>query len=412
MSTVDEAVPDAAAPLPRTYLVWLAGSRVSLLGDAALYFALGWAAAAHGGEAAALVLTAIALPRSVLLLVGGAVGDRVGVRRVVIAGDAVMLAATLAVAFADRGGRTPAWFLVVVAALVGTVDAFYLPATGAMPRRLMARAQLPRALAVQQAGRQVAALLGAPLGAVLVAAAGLSGAALVDAATFTVVLGVLVRVRPAFDAAPAAREAGLLAAAVDGVRIAAADRVLRAALLLTSVAAGSLLPVVSLVGPLLVRGHGWGASAAGLVAGGQGAGILALSALVARRGPVRRLEAGASGGLCVAAVGIAGLASAADPAEAVIAGVVIGLGSGTFATHIGPLVLASAPDTHLARFQALLTLVQSVALVVADNLVGGLAQAAGARTAAAACALAVGAGGLAGLRSGALRGRGSRRRVP
>jgi hypothetical protein len=51
---------------------------VSQVGDAALCFALGWAASAHGGQAAGLVLSSIGLPRTVLLLVGGAIGDRLG----------------------------------------------------------------------------------------------------------------------------------------------------------------------------------------------------------------------------------------------------------------------------------------------------------------------------------------------
>jgi MFS family permease len=76
----------ARVPLPRAYLAWLAGTRASLLGDAALYFALGWAASAHGGRTGALVLTAITVPRTALLLIGGAVGDRFGARRVMVVG--------------------------------------------------------------------------------------------------------------------------------------------------------------------------------------------------------------------------------------------------------------------------------------------------------------------------------------
>lgn len=107
--------------LPRTYGVWLGGSLVSQLGDAALYFALGWSASAVGGSAAGLVLSAIVLPRTVLLLVGGVVRDRAGARRVMIAGDAVMLvvAATLGVV-AYRWG-TPLPLLVVAGLVIGTV---------------------------------------------------------------------------------------------------------------------------------------------------------------------------------------------------------------------------------------------------------------------------------------------------
>jgi hypothetical protein len=87
-------------------------------------------------------------------------------------------------------------------------------------------------------------------------------------------------------------------------------------------------------------------------------------------------------------------------AIAVSGGIVIGVGSGMFAGHVGPLVLTSIPDTHLSRMQALLTLVQSLALVVvATNALGGRADATGAAIATAVCAVAVCAAGAAGLAS-------------
>lgn len=383
--------------LPRPYLLWLAGSSASLLGDAALYFALGWAASAHGGGTAALVLTAITLPRTALLLLGGAVGDRFGAGRVVIAGDAVMLAATLLLAAAaHRLGGSPV-LLAGAAAVIGTVGAFYLPVTGSLPRRLVGPEELPRALALQQSARQSASLLGAPLGAVLVAAAGLGGVALADAATFVAVLLVAVRLRPGLGRTA---DEGTRSGALDGVRLAVRDPSLRSALLLTAVAAGGLLPVVSLLCPLLAREHGWGERAAGLVAAGQTAGTTAVSLLVARRGTLRRAGAGAGLGLCAAAVGIGAVAAMPVAAAAMAAAVVIGAGSGMFAAHIAPLVLSGVPETHLARIQALLTLVQSLALVLANNALGALADAAGAATATTACAVTVAAAGLTSLTGG------------
>jgi MFS family permease len=364
-----------------------------------MYFALGWAAGAHGGTTMALVLTAVTLPRTVLLLLGGAVGDRFGARAVMLVGDSVMLAAALVLAAVGTHLGTRPWLLVVTGAVIGTVDAFYLPATGSMPRRLVGKEQVPRALAVRQAGGQVASLLGAPLGGVLVATAGLSGAALVDAGTFAVVLVVLLRVRPAFDVARSSRKESLLAGAVDGVRIAAKDPVLRPALLLTAAAAAFLLPVVSLLIPLLARQDGWSAGAAGLVAGGQSVGMIAVSLAVTRRGAMSRTGLGAALGLCVAASGIAAVAMAPATGFAVAGGIVVGAGSGMFACHVGPLVLTSIPETHLSRMQALLTLVQSVALLAADNLLGVLADVGSPRTAAVVCASAACVAGIAGLAS-------------
>lgn len=49
---------------------------VSQAGDGAPYFALGWAASGYGGAATGLVVAAITVPRTVLMLLGGAVADR------------------------------------------------------------------------------------------------------------------------------------------------------------------------------------------------------------------------------------------------------------------------------------------------------------------------------------------------
>ncbi|MFF7994163.1 MFS transporter [Kitasatospora xanthocidica] len=409
-ATADATAGAERAPLPRPYLLWLAGTQAGLLGDAALYFALGWAASAHGGGAAGLVLTAITVPRTVLVLLGGAVADRFGARRVMLAGDAVMLAATVALALVAGGPVTPLWLLVAAAAVIGTVDAFYLPASGSMPSRLVPADRLPRALALRQAGGQGAVLLGAPLGGLLVAAGGLSGAAAADAVSFGVVLLVLLRVRPGGGgpaAVPSAGRpagpAGLLREAASGVRLALGDPLLRAALLLTGAAAGALLPVVSLLGPLLARAHGWTVGTAGLVSGGQAAGVLAVAGLVAWRGALPRAGAGAAAGLCTASAGTAVLALAAGPVTAVAGSVVAGIGSGLFACHLGPLVLTGTPSSHLSRVQALLTLVQSLALVLSNALLGLLADAAGAALPTLLCALATAAAGLTALATPTLR---------
>jgi MFS family permease len=368
-----------------------------------LYFALGWAASAHGGRVAAAVLTAVNLPRTVLLLVGGAVGDRFGARRVMLVGDAVMLAATLVLAVGGRHLGTLPRGLIVIGALIGTVDAFYLPATGSMPRRLVGTDELPRALAARQVCSQIASMLGASLGGVLIALGGLSGAALADAGTFAVVFVVLVWVRPTFAVGRSSRTENLLRGALDGVRTVVGDPVLRVALLLTATAAGFLLPVVSLLNPLLARQHGWGAEAAGLVAGAQAVGVVAVALVATRRGIMSRIGVGAAMGLCVAALGIAAVAIAPVAVVAICGGLTMGVGSGIFTCHVGPLVLTSAPETHLSRTQALLTLVQSLGLLAANNALGALADTAGATIATAVCALAMCVAGAMGMASKPLR---------
>ncbi|WEV26962.1 MFS transporter [Streptomyces sp. 71268] len=388
--------------LPRSYLLWLAGILVSLAGNSVFCFALGWAASEHGGMVAGLTLSAITLPRVLLLLIGGAVSDRVSARRVLITGDAAMLAFSLVLAAVAYHLGAPPALLITAGIAVGVVDAFYLPASGSMPRRLVEKEQLPRALSLRQIGGQVVNMGGGPLGGVLVGLAGLAGAALVNAVTFALTLAVLVVVRPRHHVS-ATEPSSLLKDAVDGVRVSFSHPVLRPGLCLTGAAAGLLLPVVPLLLPLLARQEEWGAGAAGLVIGAQGIGMVAVTAVVVRRGPLGRPGLLSAGGLMAAGLGVLALALAPDVATATAAAVVIGVGNGVFSAHIAPLILTATPDSHLSRVQAVLVLVQSLALLLMNNLLGTLADLEGPTVITAACATLLVGTGLLGLTSRPLR---------
>lgn len=389
--------------LPRAYKLWLVGILVSLVGNAVFYFALGWAASEYGGSIAGLALSAITLPRVLLLLVGGAVSDRVSARRVLIIGDAAMLIFSLTLAASAYSLGVPPMLLIATGLAVGVVDAFYLPASGSMPRRLVAQAQLPRALSLRQVGGQVINMGGVPLAGVLVGLAGFAGAAFVNAVTFAFTLVVLTVVRPQYDVPPTPKTDGLLKEALSGVKVAFSHPVLRPGLWLTGAAAGFLLPVLSLLFPLLAREEGWGAGTVGLVLGAQGVGMVAVTLVVVKRGPLGRPGLMAASALVLAGGGVLALGLCPSETIAVAAGLVIGVGNGTFSAHIAPLVLASSPESHLSRIQAVLVLVQSVALLLMNNVLGALVDLQGATVIVVACAVVLVGVGLTGLASGPLR---------
>ncbi len=103
--------------------------------------------------------------------------------------------------------------------------------------------------------------------------------------------------------------------------------------------------------------------------------VLRAALLVGRGRRGRRPGMVAAVGLLVAALGVIMLAAGRTPSPAVLAGVLVGVGSGCFATHVGPLVLAATPLTHLARVQSVLVLVQSLPLLVTANAFGLVAEA-------------------------------------
>ena len=182
--------------LPRTYWTWLGGTTLSLLGVQTMAFAMAWVAAGQGGRFAALVISAIVLPRVLLLLVGGAVADRFGAWTVMVVSDAVMIVVMLVLAVAVWRSADP-WLPLLLAALaIGIVDAFYLPSTGSMPRRLVPAAGLARAMSARHLAGQLALFAGPAAGSLVLVSAGLAGAALANATTFAVLLAILVTLRP------------------------------------------------------------------------------------------------------------------------------------------------------------------------------------------------------------------------
>ncbi|MFG2062237.1 MFS transporter [Micromonospora sp. NPDC048871] len=377
----------SARAVPGAYWAWLGGTTLSLVGVQAMAFAMAWVAAGEGGGFAALVLTAVNLPRALLLLVGGAVADRLGAWTVMVVSDAAMVVVTVALAAAVWSAANP-WLPLLLAALaIGVVDAFYLPSTGSMPRRLVAPAGLARAMSARHLAGQLAMFVGPAAGSLLLAALGLAAVALANAAGFALMLLVLMVLRAALTVRPGespGQPAGQLPgrpvaqplwrAAVDGLLLAAAHAVLRPALLLVGVAAGFLLPVSGLLVPLLGRERMWSSSATGAVVAALALGTATVAILVLVRGALPDPGRVSGAALLVAAGGVVTLAAAGSLPTSVAAGMVIGVGSGGFATHVGPLILAVAPDTHVSRVQSVLVLVQSLPLLLTLNVLGSLAE--------------------------------------
>ncbi|HWS31692.1 MAG TPA: MFS transporter [Actinoplanes sp.] len=373
------------------YWIWLSGVTLSLLGSQMLAFGMTWVAAGWGGAFAGAVLTAINLPRVALLLFGGALADRIGAWRVMITADLVMATAALLLGGAILLLGVQPYLLLVTAVVIGVVDAFYLPSSGSMPRRLVTAAALARAMSARQVAGQMATFAGPAAGGLLIAAAGLVAAAFVNATTFLVMALVLVGLRPRAEmSAPApAAGGGGLRGAVDGVRVAWSEPVLRTALGLVAVAAGFLLPVSGLLIPLLAIQRRWDADLGGVLAGTVALGIVAVAVTVTAAGALRRPGAVAAGGLAVAAAGVLGLALVETVAAAIGAAAVVGIGSGVFSTHVGPLILGGTPSTHLARVQSVLVLAQSLPLLLSNNVLGSVADLLDAGAALVVCAVAL-----------------------
>lgn len=153
--------------------------------------------------------------------------------------------------------------------------------------------------------------------------------------------------------------------------------------------AAFLLPVLALILPVLARQEGWEPTQVGLVYGISAVGTTAVAVGVLMTGVLNRPGIAGCGGLVAAAAGVLGLAVLPGLPLSLASGALIGIGTGLFSTHIGPLVLGGTPQTHIGRVQAIVAMAQSVPLLVTNFALGSLAQFAGAKVSLVLCSFAL-----------------------
>ncbi|MFJ3993008.1 MFS transporter [Streptomyces sp. NPDC090032] len=350
--------PEKPAHRDGNVLRWLAAYASSMIGDNIYYVALSWAAVQSGSPSqAGLVMAVSAAPRALLMLGGGVIADRLGPRRIVIAGDAVRSAAVLGVAGLFLATRPGLWPLTLLGLVFGIVDALFLPAVGALPARVTGRGQLARVQGMRGVAVRLANVVGAPLGGLGVAlggpAAAFGAAGLLFAISLPLLMSLRIRDLP---------DAGAKGGAPAGNRLADGLRHIRRHSVLAPLVVVIGLSDLGFVGPLnvgltlLADQRGWGASGMGSVLAGFGVGAGAASLLLAVRGRVPRaglvLAATMGGG----AVAIGALAFVPDLAAAVAVALVIGLLAGLSGALCGALTQTHADPAYIGRVTAVTSL--------------------------------------------------------
>jgi MFS family permease len=159
-----------------------------MLGDMSYEVAFAWLVLSTSGSPAVLgaVLVATAIPRGLLLLVGGAITDRFSPRAVMLASHLVRAVAVTALTVLVATGTLRIWHCFVVAVVFGMAEAFFWPASGSIVVSLVERPQLPRANALVGLAEQASRLAGPALGGALTAWAGTKAALTFNAVTFVV----------------------------------------------------------------------------------------------------------------------------------------------------------------------------------------------------------------------------------
>lgn len=175
------------------YRRWLLGAAVSLLGDQCYLVALPWLILQHGSAGMlGTVLMAGAVPRAVLMLVGGAISDRVPARLIMLCA-AVLRAVNVAVlGLLAWFGAVASWEIYALVIVFGIADAFAIPAQSAFVPSLLSSEQLVVSAALQQITALLTGIAGPVVAGLAIARLGVAVVLWADALSFIAVIGALI----------------------------------------------------------------------------------------------------------------------------------------------------------------------------------------------------------------------------
>ncbi|WP_398951724.1 MFS transporter [Streptomyces sp. ID38640] len=281
----------------RNYLLLTGATVIANLGSSGALIATAFAVLAAGGSATdvGLVAAARTIPLIFFLLIGGAVADRLPRHRVMVAANVLSCVSQGLFALLVLAGEPQLWQMALLAALGGTGQAFFAPASEGMVLASVSGDQAGRAFAVYRMGMNGANIGGAALGGALVAAVGPGWVLAVDSAAFALAaaLRAFLDVSGVPERAPGG---GMLHDLRDGWREVASRPWLWAVVVQFSLVNAVVSAAEAVYGPLVAEQHLGGPGPWGLALAAFGVGTVGGALLMARVKPRRMLLTGA---LCV-----------------------------------------------------------------------------------------------------------------
>lgn len=258
--------------------------------------------------AVGLVWTCQFTPVTVLGMLGGVSADRWSKRRLLFLTQTGAALQALALGLLTLSGHIQYYQVLILAAVLGTFNAFDMPTRHSFIVELVGRDALLNAIAFNSSAFNAARILGPAIGGVLIARFGAGVVFLINAASYLAMIAGLFAVREsALFAQPAHQREGVWASLKSGLRYVRGSAPVTLAVFLVGVVATFgmnftvLLPVMAR-DVFRIGSEGFGALMASLGVGSVCAGLVL--AFRRRVDPIRTMLVGA-GGLALADIGLA-----------------------------------------------------------------------------------------------------------
>jgi len=208
-----------------------------LLGDQFYVVALPWVVLQLTGSAVAMGMVSMCagIPRAVLMLMGGAVADRMSPRQLMMITAAARAILVGAIGCLLWGGHLAIWHMYLLATGFGIADAFAMPSAPAMMRSLVEPQQLPAANSVWQSTALLAGVAAPSPAGVIMKSLGAAWAFLLDSVSFLFLIGALWKIPDINPSKAGVPKPSVVKSIKEGLSYVVNDRPLRALLLVAAV---------------------------------------------------------------------------------------------------------------------------------------------------------------------------------
>jgi hypothetical protein len=238
MASVPVSTPTATKPAIEhplrnpNYRLWLIGSTISFLGDQFYMVALPWLILQKTGSAKAMgaVMMTGSIPRALLMLMGGAISDRISARKIMMTTATVRTICVAVIGILVWFRVLQMWEIYILVVTFGVADAFAVPATTAYLPSLLQPEQLVAATSVSQSTAQMTTTVGPVPAGFVIKALGEAWAFFIDAVSFLFIIGALWKL-PDPPKSPGVHKA-VLPAIAEGITYVGKDVPLRTVMLL------------------------------------------------------------------------------------------------------------------------------------------------------------------------------------
>jgi MFS family permease len=358
--------------------LWI-GSTISIFGDQLYLVALPWLVLQLTGSSLLLgtILMTAAIPRTCLMLVGGALTDRVTPRRVLLATSFLRVVLVAAMGVLVWFDQVQIWHIYVLTAAFGIANGFAIPAAGSLVPTLVKPQQLQRANSILQGSMVMTQTAGQAPAGFLIRAWGVAPALLLDALSFLGVIAALFRMPdppklPQLAGAPT--RPNMLESIKVGVRAVWNDPPLRSLMIVFAALNFCVAGPIGVGLPTMVRYEFGSPALFGILlacfSGGTMAGML-LCGLVKRprRRGLKFIAVGMLAGLVLISIGLLNKAALIGAALAVM-----GLGVGFINVHFHTWVQMRTERALLGRVLSIVMLVAVGLLPFSYAICGVIAQ--------------------------------------